>query len=80
VGYGDVVPDTGPGRVIASILMIGGLSFFAVITGIITSGFVARAQAAAGPHTEDAVLAKMSEIEEQLAAIKADVARISADP
>lgn len=80
VGYGDIVPDSGPGRVIASVLMIGGLSFFAVITGIITSGFVARAQAEARSHDEDAVLTKMGELEEQLAAIKSDVARISAKP
>ncbi len=45
VGYGDVVPDEGAGRMIASVLMIGGLSLFAVVTGAITSAFVAHAQA-----------------------------------
>jgi voltage-gated potassium channel Kch len=45
VGYGDVVPQDDAGKLIASVLMIGGLSFFAVITGLITSLFVARAQA-----------------------------------
>ena len=42
VGYGDVVPNQAGGQLIASILMIGGLSFFAVLTGMITSLFVAR--------------------------------------
>src|SRR3954453_23375223 len=37
VGYGDVVPDQAAGQVIATVLMIGGLSLFAVITAVITS-------------------------------------------
>jgi voltage-gated potassium channel len=78
VGYGDIVPSSGAGRVIASILMIGGLSFFAVITGIITSGFVARAQArVATAAIDDPVLAKMTEVEAQLAELKAEMARLS---
>jgi voltage-gated potassium channel len=44
VGYGDVIPAQGLGKVIASVLMIGGLALFSVITGIITSAFVTRAQ------------------------------------
>jgi voltage-gated potassium channel len=44
VGYGDVVPADPAGQVIATVFMIGGLSFFAVITGVITSVFVTRAQ------------------------------------
>ncbi len=47
VGYGDAVPNQAGGQLIASILMIGGLSFFAVLTGMITSLFVARQQARA---------------------------------
>src|SRR3954466_13664513 len=45
VGYGDAVPADAAGKIIASVLMIGGLSLFAVITGTITSAFVAKAQA-----------------------------------
>jgi voltage-gated potassium channel len=44
VGYGDVVPAEPGGKAIATVLMVGGLSFFAVITGLITSVFVTRAQ------------------------------------
>ena len=44
VGYGDVIPADPSGKVIASVLMIGGLALFSVITGIITSTFVTRAQ------------------------------------
>jgi voltage-gated potassium channel len=37
VGYGDIIPMTGVGRAIASIIMIMGYSIIAVPTGIITS-------------------------------------------
>ena len=77
VGYGDVVPDEGAGRVMASVLMIGGLSFFAVITATITSEFVARAQAEHRFKAEDPTLAKMTAIQTQLTAIRADVAKLS---
>jgi voltage-gated potassium channel len=46
VGYGDIVPEQAGGQVIGAVLMIAGLSFFAVITGVITSAFVTRAQEA----------------------------------
>ena len=47
VGYGDVVPDSAGGQLIAVVLMVGGLSFFAVVTGVITSVFD-------GPRRSDA--------------------------
>lgn len=57
VGYGDIVPDQVVGQLIAVVLMIGGLSLFSVITGMITSAFVSRAQArkaaGAGPGEAD---------------------------
>jgi voltage-gated potassium channel len=77
VGYGDVVPEDGAGRVVASILMIGGLSLFAVVTGAITSSFVARAQADARLEPGDPVLAKVTEIESELTATRAELNRLS---
>jgi voltage-gated potassium channel len=44
VGYGDVVPQNGIGRAIASLLLLGGLALLSVVTATITSRFVARAQ------------------------------------
>ncbi|MGH2985796.1 MAG: potassium channel family protein [Solirubrobacterales bacterium] len=74
VGYGDVVPADPAGQVIASVFMIGGLSFFAVITGVITSLFVTRAQderraRGADPLAEklDLVARELGELREQLA-------------
>jgi voltage-gated potassium channel len=43
VGYGDAVPTTVAGRLVAAVVMLGGLAFLAVITAAVTSAFVARA-------------------------------------
>src|SRR4051794_19563178 len=40
VGYGDAVPHQASGKVVASLLMLGGLSFLSVLTAMITSTFV----------------------------------------
>jgi voltage-gated potassium channel len=70
VGYGDAVPNQAGGQVIASILMIGGLSFFAVLTGMITSLFVARQRQQGEKHAPDEVLARLDEIGAELKQIK----------
>ena len=57
VGYGDVVPGDTAGKVIAAFLMLGGLSLYAVVTGAITSAFVAEAQARRQAGKEDPVTA-----------------------
>jgi voltage-gated potassium channel len=43
VGYGDVTPRDHIGRIIASVVMLEGIAFLAIITAAITSTFVARA-------------------------------------
>jgi voltage-gated potassium channel len=43
VGYGDQVPTTAAGRLVAAIVMLFGLAFLAVVTAAITSSFVGRA-------------------------------------
>lgn len=40
VGYGDTIPITGPGKIIASMISIIGIGFVALLTGILTLGFV----------------------------------------
>ena len=42
VGYGDHVPTTTPGRLLAALVMLFGIGFLAVITAAITSTFVSR--------------------------------------
>jgi voltage-gated potassium channel len=41
-GYGDVVPITLPGRIIAALVMISGLGVFGLWTGILATGFAAE--------------------------------------
>jgi voltage-gated potassium channel len=41
-GYGDVVPITVPGRMVAALLMICGLAVFGLWTGILATGFAAE--------------------------------------
>lgn len=42
VGYGDLYPVTGQGRLIAVLLMIGGISLIGVVTGTVSSWIVQR--------------------------------------
>ena len=44
VGYGDVVPHTGWGRVVGSVVIIVGVTFIAFVTAVITSLFVEAEQ------------------------------------
>jgi voltage-gated potassium channel len=44
VGYGDVTPTAVSGRLVATLVMLEGIAFLAIITATITATFVARAQ------------------------------------
>ena len=45
IGYGDVTPESVPGRFVGALVMLQGIAFLAIVTAAITSTFVARAQA-----------------------------------
>jgi voltage-gated potassium channel len=76
VGYGDVVPGSTAGKVIGSALMLGGLALFAVVTGAITSAFVAQRQREGQAAGDDPVMSKLDEMSAELDAMKADLARL----
>jgi voltage-gated potassium channel len=44
VGYGDHVPGTVAGRLVAALVMLAGIGFLTVITAAITSSFVSRSR------------------------------------
>jgi potassium voltage-gated channel KQT-like subfamily member 5 len=45
IGYGDIIPVTWPGKLLASMCALGGISFFALPAGILGSGFALKVQA-----------------------------------
>jgi voltage-gated potassium channel len=72
VGYGDHVPATTAGKLVAALVMLVGIGFLTVITAAITSTFVSRSrreQAPSGPTTST---------EEQLKQIAGRLERIEA--
>ena len=62
VGYGDVVPHTGWGRVVGSVVIIVGVTFIAFVTAVITSLFVEEEQKTHRRVTEDAQRAYQDEM------------------
>lgn len=62
VGYGDIVPQQAAGRVVAAILMLGGLALLSVLTAAVTSIFVSRAQERLQETGTDPVLLKLDAV------------------
>ena len=44
VGYGDVTPQNGAGRLVGAVIMLESIAFIAIVTAAITSSFVERAR------------------------------------
>jgi voltage-gated potassium channel len=65
VGYGDVPPKTPLGRVIACILMVVGIGFFALITGAVAERFLATEV----EQVEEEIETSEAEILEQIDAL-----------
>jgi len=91
VGYGDVVPASTPGRLIAALVMVVGLGFITVSTAAIASAFVdaarrRRERTGAPAHSEHAeLLRRIDDLERaqtgELAKLRAqteDLARLVA--
>jgi voltage-gated potassium channel len=78
VGYGDHVPGTPAGRIVAALVMLLGIGFVTVITASITSSFVSRSrreQPLAGSDVSPAE--QLRNIEERLERIEAALNRRS---
>jgi voltage-gated potassium channel len=52
VGYGDVTPKNGSGRLVGAVVMLEGIAFLSIVTAAITSTFVARMQEAHAAEAE----------------------------
>jgi voltage-gated potassium channel Kch len=79
VGYGDYVPAQAGGQIIGVVLMVGGLSFFAVITGVITSAFVTASQDRRRASGQDPLVQKLERIAADVDAMRAELTRLGND-
>jgi voltage-gated potassium channel len=71
VGYGDLVPTSIIGRVLAAGVMLLGIGFVTVITAAITSSFVARSRQELAGDGDDSALSQLRAIDERLQRIEA---------
>jgi voltage-gated potassium channel len=78
VGYGDVVPTSLAGRLVAALVMLFGIGFLTVITAAITSTFVSRSRLErTSPDVETATAEQLRQIERRLERIEAALTRPS---
>lgn len=64
VGYGDVVPRSDGGRIIAMMIMLVGIGFVALLTAFIADRFIHQQQASG--EKEDRIIAELQEIKRRL--------------
>jgi voltage-gated potassium channel len=72
IGYGDVVPETSGGRVIAVFVMFASVATVSLTTSVVTASFVAYQQRRLGGETErhQELVETLARIEERLDAIE----------
>jgi voltage-gated potassium channel len=73
VGYGDVVPTSTGGRLVATLVMLFGIGFLTVITASITSAFIEQARRHIRGSTFDALSTQLDQISARLDGIEAAV-------
>ncbi|MFI9811100.1 potassium channel family protein [Saccharothrix variisporea] len=75
VGYGDRYPVTWEGRLVAALLMIGGIALLGVITGTIASWLVERLSGVEEQvvEAEQATLAELRSVKAELAELRAEL-------
>jgi voltage-gated potassium channel len=74
VGYGDVTPKDAHGRIVASLVMLEGIAFLAIVTAAITSTFVERANTARDSDdakTKNEIDERFDELERRLDDLRA---------
>ncbi|MGH2936763.1 MAG: potassium channel family protein [Solirubrobacterales bacterium] len=71
VGYGDVTPKHTEGRVIATIVMLVGIGFLAVITATITATFIESARERFTGSADNRILEELEQISARLAILEA---------
>jgi voltage-gated potassium channel Kch len=75
VGYGDVVPGQPAGKLVAAILMVGGLAFLSILTATITSSFVARREERSRARLEEPVVQEIARLSARIESLEAELKR-----
>lgn len=71
VGYGDVTPHTTEGKVVATLVMLAGIAFLAVITASITATFVENARERLRTPADTEIVEQLKDINARLARLEA---------
>jgi len=71
VGYGDLYPKTAAGRVVAAVVMLFGIAFFALLTAAIAPAFVKQ------DERPDELRVRLDELAERLERIEAAIIKSS---
>jgi voltage-gated potassium channel len=71
VGYGDQVPESTVGQIVAALVMLLGIGFITVVTAAITSTFVARSGSQPQAGSSDPSAERLARIDERLGRIEA---------
>jgi len=75
VGYGDFVPHNTEGRIIGSVVMLGGISFVAVVTASIAAALVEAARQRRAAPSEHPLGPKLDEIAARLERLEEAIRR-----
>ena len=73
VGYGDVVPTSVAGRLIAALVMLVGIGFITVSTAGITSAFLEAARRRGVVQADNPIVDEMRELRHQMEVLTAEV-------
>ena len=71
VGYGDVTPKQPSGRIIATVVMLAGIGFLAVITASVTASLVEGSRRRFVDKSDAEMSDRLGEVSERLARIEA---------
>jgi len=75
VGYGDLYPVTSLGRIIAVLLMLGGVGLFGSFTALVASYFTIREAEKTGEQEPDPLLAELRALRLEVQVLKDRIAR-----